>query len=242
MAMASDVRPLLPAIRVPTLVLHRPDCAFIPIELGRELAEGIPGAIYRELPGADYFPFIGDTETMVAEIEEFITGTKKPTFVDRVLSTVMFTDIVGSTAVAANMGDRAWKALLDDHDAMVRRQIERYQGHEVKATGDGFLLTFDGPARAILCANAIREGGQRLGIGIRVGLHTGEIEIRSGDVGGIAVHIASRVSDLAESGQVLVSNSIPPLVVGAGINFSEVGPQDLKDVPGNWTIYVVEPT
>jgi class 3 adenylate cyclase len=151
----------------------------------------------------------------------------------------LFTDIAGSTARAANMGDQAWKVLLDGHNDLVRRQLTRYRGNEVKTTGDGFLATFDGPARAIRCADAIREGARRLGLDIRAGVHTGEIEVRGTDVAGIAVHIASRVASCAQPGQVLVSHAVPPLVVGAGIEFAEVGQRDLKGVPGDWTLFAV---
>jgi class 3 adenylate cyclase/pimeloyl-ACP methyl ester carboxylesterase len=241
MAMASDVRHVLPTISVPTLVLHRRDNALIPVDLGQELAEGIPGSTYIELPGADHFPFAGDTEALVGEIEEFVTGTRRSPVGERVLSTVLFTDIAGSTALAANMGDQAWKALLDAHNDLVRRQLTRYRGNEVKTTGDGFLATFDGPARAIRCADAIREGARRLGLDIRAGVHTGEIEVRGNDVAGIAVHIASRVASCAQPGQVLVSHAVPPLVVGASIEFAEVGQRELKGVPGDWTLYAAEP-
>jgi class 3 adenylate cyclase len=239
MAMASDVRHVLPTISVPTLVLHRRDNALIPVDLGQELAEGIPGATYIELPGADYFPFAGDTVALVGELEEFVTGNRRSPVGERVLSTVLFTDIAGSTALAANMGDQGWKALLDAHNDLVRRQLTRYRGNEVKTTGDGFLATFDGPARAIRCADAIREGARRLGLDIRAGVHTGEIEVRGTDVAGIAVHIASRVASCAQPGQVLVSHAVPPLVVGAGIEFAEVGQRDLKGVPGDWTLFAV---
>jgi class 3 adenylate cyclase len=239
MAMASDVRHVLPTVTVPTLVLHRRDDAFIPADLSQELAQGIPRATYLQLPGADYFPFAGDTAALVGEIEEFVTGARRSSVGERVLSTVLFTDIAGSTALAAKMGDQAWKVLLDGHNDLVRRQLTRFRGNEVKTIGDGFLATFDGPARAIRCADAIREGARRLGLDIRAGVHTGEIELRGNDVAGIAVHIASRVASCAQPGQVLVSHAVPPLVVGAGIEFAEVGQRDLKGVPGDWTLFAV---
>jgi class 3 adenylate cyclase len=241
MSMASDVRHVLPTVAVPTLVLHRRDDVFIPSDLSQELAEGIPRATYVQLPGADYFPFAGDTAALVGEIEEFVTGTRRSSAGERVLSTVLFTDIAGSTTLAANMGDEAWKTLLDSHNALVRRQLTRYRGNEVKTTGDGFLATFDGPARAIHCAGAVREGAQRLGLDIRAGIHTGEIEVRGDDVAGIAVHIASRVASRADPGEVLVSHAVPPLVVGAGIEFVDIGQRDLKGVPGPWQLYRAVP-
>ncbi|MBA2327440.1 MAG: alpha/beta fold hydrolase [Actinobacteria bacterium] len=232
----SDVRSVLSAIGVPTLVLHCRDNRMVPIEHGRFLAEHIAGAEFVELDSADHLYF-GDAG--MDEIEQFLTGTRKGPAANRALATVLFTDIAGSTSTAARMGDRRWRELLDAHDAMVRRQLERFQGRYVKQTGDGVLATFDGPARGIECAAAIRNGAHQLGIEVRAGLHTGEIELRDADIGGIAVHIAARVLALAAPGEVLVSRTVTDLVVGSGIAFLDRGEQQLKGVPQPWRVLSV---
>ena len=236
----SDVRPALPTITVPTLVIHRSGDRLYPIAMGRYIADHIEGSIFVELPGRDHFAFLGDVDSFVAEIEEFVTGQRSSYDIDRTLATVLFTDIVGSTQRAVELGDRRWRDLLDEHDGMVRRQLERFRGRAVKSTGDGVLATFDGPARAIRCACAIRDGARRLGLEIRSGLHTGECEVRSDDVSGIAVHTAARVTELAGSGEVLVSSVLPPLVAGSGIDFRDWGEHELKGVPGIWRLFAVE--
>ena len=200
-----DLRGVLPSMRVPTLVLHRVGDRYIRVGHGRYLAEHIPGAKYVELPGEDHHFFMGDTEAMLGEIEEFLTGVRPVPEIDRVLATVLFTDIVRSTERAAMLGDPAWRALLDTHHGIARRELERHRGREVKTVGDGFLATFDGPARAIRCACGIRDGVRPLGIEIRAGLHTGECELMGDDVGGIAVHIGARVAASAAASEVLVS-------------------------------------
>lgn len=241
MSLHSDVTEFLGTIHVPTLVLHRKgDRAVSPVQ-GRFIAEQIPGARYVELDGDDHFWHLGDAESILTEIEEFLTGTEPvPADAQRVLATVLFTDIVSSTGRAAEIGDHRWRALLDDHDALVRRQLDRFRGHEIKTTGDGFLASFDGPARAIHCSTAIVDGARALGIELRAGLHTGECEMRGDDLGGIAVHIAARIAALAGSGEILVSGSIPPLVVGSQIKFASKGSQELKGIPGEWPVLAVQ--
>ncbi len=230
----SDVRNILPSISAPTLVLHCRGNRMVPVEHGRYLAERIPGARFVELDSADHLYF---EDAGMDEIQEFLTGVRKHDTSDRVLATVLFTDIAGSTPTLAQVGDRRWRELLDLHDAMVRRQLERFRGRHVKDTGDGVLATFDGPARAIECATAIRSGAHQLGIEIRAGIHTGEIEARGADIGGIAVHIAARVLALASPGEVLVSRIVTDLVVGSGIEFEDRGSHALKGVPGEWRLY-----
>jgi len=235
-----DVRSVLPAISAPTLVLLHQDDLYIPPALGRYLAEHIPDAKLVELEGGDHLYWVGNPDATLDEIEQFATGTRAQTRIERVLATVLFTDIAGSTSRAAELGDERWSALLERHHDVVRRQLERFRGSEVKTMGDGFLATFDGPARAIACACAIRDAVSQLGLGVRAGLHTGEIEITDSDVTGIAVHIGQRVSSLAEPGEVLVSRTVVDLVVGSGIKFSDRGDHDLKGVPGYWKIFAVE--
>jgi class 3 adenylate cyclase/pimeloyl-ACP methyl ester carboxylesterase len=234
-----DVRHVLPAIRVPTLILHRANNRLVVVDHGRYIAERILGARYLEAPGIDYFPFLGNADVILNEIEEFLTGSRHEAELDRVLATVMFIDIVGSTELAARIGDYEWKGVLDGYRVLVRGELERFRGKEVDTTGDGFLATFDGPARAIRCACAVREGVRRLGLGIRAGLHTGEIELLGDDVGGIAVHIGARVISLAGPGEVLVSSTVKDLVAGAGIDFEDRGVQALKGVPGEWRLFSV---
>lgn len=236
----ADVRQLLPLIRVPTLVLHRRDARTIRVAHGRYLAEHVAGATYVELVGQDSLYWIGETDRLLAEIEEFLTGTSHPPESDRVLATVLFTDIVDSTSQASAMGDHAWRDRLDAHDVMVRRQLTRFRGTEVKTTGDGFLASFDGPNRAIQCACAMIDGAQQLGMQVRAGLHTGEVELRGDDIAGIAVHIGSRVAALAGPGEVLVSRTVTDLVAGAGIVFADRGEHTLKGVPGPWQLFAVD--
>ena len=235
-----DIRQTLSAIRVPTLVLHRSGDLDTSIEEGRYLAAHIPGARFVDLPGADHLPWVGDQDTLVDEVQEFLTGTRPAAEPDRVLATVVFTDIVASTEHAAELGDRRWRDLLFSHHAIVRRELERFRGREVKTVGDGFLATFDGPARAVRFACAIRDGVGELGLSIRAGLHTGECELIGDDVGGIAVHIGARVAATARAGEVLVSSTVKDLVVGSGIQFVDRGSHRLKGVPGSWRLFAVQ--
>jgi class 3 adenylate cyclase len=235
-----DIRDLLPRVRVPTLILHRANMEILNVEHGRYLARHIPGARYVELPGADILYWVGDTGPMLDEIEEFLTGVRGGAGSERVLATVLFTDIVGSTNRAAQLGDERWRDLLDRHDQSVRSQIERFRGREVKTVGDGFLATFDSPGRAIECALAIRETLGTLDIDVRTGIHTGEIEVREDDVAGMAVHIGARISALAGPGEVLVSSTVKDLVVGSTAKFTERGAHELKGVPGLWRLFAVD--
>jgi class 3 adenylate cyclase len=235
-----DVRPVLPAISAPTLVLAHRDNVYMPAMFSRYLVERIPDARFVELDGADHLYWVGDADATLDEIEQFATGTRSQPRAERVLATVLFTDIVGSTTRAAELGDLRWGELLEAHHAVVRRQLEHFRGREVKVIGDGFLAVFDGPARAIACACAIRDGVHRLGLGVRAGLHTGEIETSESDVGGMAVHIGQRVSSLAEPGEVLVSRTVVDLVIGSGIQFSDRGEHQLKGVPNAWQLFAVD--
>jgi class 3 adenylate cyclase len=234
-----DVRALLPTVRVPTLVVHHTDDPVIPPEWGKYVAEHIPGAKYVELPGRNMYHFVEPWRLSFQEIAEFLTGHQAEVADDRVLATVLFTDIVDSTRRAAEMGDRHWHALLDAHDAVVRSQLARFRGREVNTSGDGFLAMFDGPQRAIRCAMAIRDAVQSLGIEVRAGLHTGECEVRGDDIGGIGVHIGARVSALAGPNEVLVSSTLRDLVIGSGLEFEDLGTHQLKGVPGEWRISAV---
>ena len=234
-----DVRHVLPTIRVPTLVMHSKGDRLVPVELGRDLAERIPGARYVEFPGDDHAPLGSSNEAWIGEAQEFLTGTRSPVEPDRVLATVLFTDIVGSTERAAEMGDSAWKTLLSRHHAVVRDQLERFRGHEIDTAGDGFLALFDGPARAVRCATAIADEVRALGLEVRAGLHTGECELVGSDVAGIAVHIGARISAIAGAGEVLVSNTVKELVVGSGLVFEDLGEHALKGVPDRWRLYRV---
>lgn len=236
-----DVRDVLPAVRVPTTVVHRTGDRFIRIAHGRYLAEHIPGARFVEVPGTSHYPFFGDTEPILREIREFVTGSRESPDADdeRILATVLFTDIVDSTKRAVEIGDRRWREVLDRHDAIVRDSLQRFRGREIKSTGDGFLATFDGPARAVRCARAIRDVARSAGIDIRAGLHTGEIEIRGEDVGGLSVHVGARVSALAGGGEVFVSQTVKDLTIGSGLTFDERGAHELKGVPGEWRVYSV---
>jgi len=232
-----DVRAVLPTVHVPTLVLHRRGDRVVNWRAGRDLAERIPGARYVELPGLDHLPWAGDSDAVLGEIEEFLTGARSVPEPDRVLATVMFTDIVGSTDRAAQLGDTRWRELLATHHAAVRSQLARFRGREVKTLGDGFLAMFDGPARAIRCGQAIAAEARSLGIEVRVGLHTGEVELIGEDVGGIAVHIAARVGALATDGEVLTSSTVKDLVAGSGIDFVDRGMIELKGVADEWHLF-----
>jgi pimeloyl-ACP methyl ester carboxylesterase len=234
-----DVRAILPTIDVPTLVLHREGDRMIPVEQGRYLADVIPDARYVELPGRDHLPFAGDLDVVLDEVEEFLVGSRGTPESERALATILFTDIVGSTEKAAELGDRGWRQLLERHDAAVRRQLSLHRGREVKTMGDGFLATFDGPARAIRCAAAVREEVTGLGIDVRAGIHTGEVELIGEDVGGMAVNIGARIGSLADGGEVLVSSTVRELVVGSGLEFADRGVQRLKGAPGEWRLFAV---
>jgi class 3 adenylate cyclase/pimeloyl-ACP methyl ester carboxylesterase len=234
-----DVRAILPTIRVPTLVLHHTDDPVIPPAGGKYVADHIQGAKYVELPGRNAFHFVEPWRDSFHEIAEFLTGHQADLADDRVLATVLFTDIVDSTRRAAEIGDRDWRALLDAHDAVLRAQLNRFRGREVNTSGDGFLAVFDGPQRAIRCAMAIRDAVQSLGIEVRAGLHTGECEVRGDDIGGIAVHIGARVSALAGPNDVLVSSTLRDLVIGSGLEFEDRGTHELKGVPGEWRLFAV---
>ena len=235
---ATDIRGILPAIRVPTLVVTRADS---PVESGhgRYLAEHIAGATYVGLPGRGSLLWSGDQDALLREIEHFVTGSRPAPRHDRVLATVLFTDIVGSTDRAAEIGDARWRELLAEHDQLIRRAIDRFEGREVKTTGDGFLATFDGPARAIRCAETIHESLRAIDVDVRVGLHTGEIDFVDGDVGGIAVHLGARVMAEAGAGETVVSSTVKDLVVGSEIAFEDRGEYELKGVPGTWRLFAV---
>jgi pimeloyl-ACP methyl ester carboxylesterase len=234
-----DVRQVLPAIRVPTLILHRTGDLTLGVEQGRYMAEKVPGAKFVELPGDDHLPFVGDQDALIDEVEEFLTGVRPAHEPDRVLATVMFTDIVGSTERVRILGDRAWRDLLESHDAIVRKHLERYRGREVTTTGDGFLATFDGPARAIRCACGIAGDLRAIGIEIRAGVHTGECEVRGEDIRGIAIHIAARVAELANPGEVLASGTVRDLVAGSGIEFQDRGAHTLKGISDEWRLFAI---
>jgi class 3 adenylate cyclase len=235
----SDVRQVLSSIRSPTLVLHCNRVAWITIDQGRYLAEHIRGARFIELDGANMSMYVGANAVSVDHIGDFLKLVADSVEPDRALAAVLFTDIVGSTITAASLGDARWRSLLDSHDAVVRTLIDQHRGHLVKLTGDGVLARFDGPGRAIQCAFALRDALEPLGIEIRAGLHTGEIELRGHDIGGIAVHIAQRVQTFADPSEVLVSETIPRLVTGSGIEFADRGEHELKGVPGVWRLYAV---
>jgi class 3 adenylate cyclase len=235
-----DIRSVLGAIRVPTLLLHRTGDQSVVIDHSRYMATQIPGAKLIELAGSNHHAWLGDAESVLAEVEEFLTGMHHVPEPDRVLATVMFTDIVGSTERAATLGDRRWHDLRDRHHALIRRELARFRGREVETAGDGFLATFDGPARAIRCACAVRDVVKELGIDIRAGLHTGECELMGEQVGGIAVHIGARVATMAGPGEVLVSGTVKELVEGSDIRFADRGTHTLKGVPGEWRVFEVE--
>ncbi len=237
-----DVRAILPTIRVPTLVLQRRDDVYREPGNARYLADHIPGAKLIELAGVDHLPYLGDSDAIVDEVQEFLTGVRPPPEHDRVLATVLFTDIVRSTERASDLGDHAWKQLLQRHHAMVRHELSLFRGREIDTTGDGFLATFDGPARAVRCAQAIVDEVRGIGIEVRTGVHTGEIELIGEDVGGIAVHIGARVAAIAGPSEVLVSSTVRDLVAGSGIEFEDHGTFALKGVPGEWRLYAVRTT
>jgi len=235
-----DIRPILPSIRVPTFIVHRQGDVRVNVEAGRFMARQIPNAKYLELPGSDHALWTGETERILDAVEEFLTGSRSEIESDRVLATVLFTDIVNSTKRAETIGDRAWHDVLDRHNALVRREISRHRGHEVRTMGDGFLATFDGPARSIRCALAINEGVEALGLQVRAGLHTGEVEMADDDLSGIAVHIAARVATMAKPGQVLVSNTVRDLVAGSNIRFHDEGSHSLKGLTESVRLFAAE--
>jgi class 3 adenylate cyclase len=234
-----DVRAVLPTVRVPTLVVQHSDDVIVPPAKGKYIAEHIPDAKYVELSGHNWHHFVEPWRESFQEIAQFLTGQQAEVPDDRVLATVLFTDIVDSTRRAAEMGDRDWHAMLDAHDAVVRSQLARFRGREVNTSGDGFLAMFDGPQRAIRCAMAIRDAVRALGIEVRAGLHTGECEVRGDDIGGIAVHIGARVSSRAGPNDVLVSSTLRDLVIGSGLEFEDRGGHELKGVPGEWRLFAV---
>jgi class 3 adenylate cyclase len=236
-----DVRHVISAIRVPTLVLHRAGDTRVNVEGGRYLASNIPGARYVELPGIDHVLWAGDAGQAADEVEGFLTGTHREAEPDRVLATILFTDLVDSTRRAEEMGDRRWRAVLDQHDEIVRREIGRFRGREVKTLGDGFLATFDGPARAVRCANSVVEAVRGLGLELRCGVHTGEIEIKGDDIGGIAVNIAARIAGLAEGGHVLVSRTVRDLVAGSRLRLVDRGVYTLKGLSESMPLFAAEP-
>ena len=238
MAFEIDVRHVVPTITTPTLIVHREGDLICRVGNGRWLAEHIPGAHYVELPGQNHIPWI-DGEDILDEIQEFLTGVREPAEPDRVLATVLFTDIVGSTVRAHELGDRRWRDLLERHNEIIRRDLERFRGREVDTAGDGFFATFDGPARAIRCAQSIVENVGSIGVELRSGLHTGECELVGDSVRGIAVHTGARVAAVASSGEVLVSQTVKDLVAGSGIDFADRGVHDLKGIPGEWRLYAV---
>jgi class 3 adenylate cyclase len=239
MMQEADVRPVFPTIQVPSLMVHRREDGFGTVENSRYIAGQIPGAKLIELPGSDTAAYAGDAESLAGEIEEFFTGIRRPTDADRVLATLLFTDIAGSTEKAAELGDAAWKQVLAEHDERARVEIERYRGRWINTTGDGVLAIFDGPARAVRCAGAIGGAVRDLGIEIRAGCHAGEVELVGSDVRGIAVHIAARVAALADAGEVLVSSTVRDLVAGSGLSFLDRGGHVLKGVPDPWRLFAV---
>jgi class 3 adenylate cyclase len=234
-----DIREVLSSIRAPTLIVHRAENKFYRVEHGRYLAEHIPGAKIVEVPGIDYFSFLGDSEAVLAEVEKFVGGLVGPPESDRQLATVLFTDIVDSTKLAAEIGDLRWREVLGDQRALVRRELARYRGREVDTAGDGFFAIFDGPARAVQCACTIRDAVRALGIEIRAGLHTGEVEVLEAGLAGVAVHIGQRVLASAAPGEVLVSSTVKDLAVGSGLEFEDRGRQVLKGVPEEWRLFAV---
>jgi class 3 adenylate cyclase len=227
-------------IRVPTLVLHRVEDPLVPLELGRQVAEAIPSARFVEVAGDDNMSFFGDSDLLLDEVEQFLTGERHHHEIDRVLATLLFTDIVGSTKLAAELGDRRWHDLLESHFGQIRKDVDRFRGQAVRTLGDGFLATFDGPARAIRCGSAISDASGELGVSTRIGIHTGEVELQGGDLAGLAVHIGARVVDEAQAGEVLVSRTVKDLVVGSGLSFRDRGEHSLKGVPGVWHLFALE--
>jgi class 3 adenylate cyclase len=234
-----DVRQVLPHVQVPTLVIHRTDERVVPVGQARYLAEHIPNARLLEQPGDDHLPWLGDADGVLGAIEEFVTGSRHHVDEHRILATVLFTDIVASTRHAAEAGDRRWRELLDALDELGVREVGRFRGRRVKTTGDGMLAVFDGPARGVRCAEAVRDAVAELGVESRAGLHVGECELRGDDVGGLAVHIGARIAGLARPGEILVSRTVRDLVAGSGLRFAERGEQELKGVPERWPLYAV---
>jgi class 3 adenylate cyclase len=237
----SDVRAVLPLIQAPTLVLHRTGDRILPVDQGRYLGQAIPNARFVELAGDDHIPFVGDADAIVDEVQEFLTGARPIPDTDRVLATVLFTDIVGSTERAAALGDRSWRELLQQHHALIRSELARFRGVEIDTAGDGFMASFDGPARAIRCACAIQDAVSQLRLEIRAGVHTGECERIGDKLSGIAVHIAARVAGTADPGQVFVSQTVRDLVAGSGIEFEDRGEHTLKGVSETWRLFAVRP-
>ena len=235
-----NMGPVLSAVQARTLIVHRTGNRLIDLESARATAKLISGAQYAELPGDDDLPYVGDTDAMLDVIQEFLTGAHAAPDFDRSLATVLFTDIVGSTQKAGQLGDRRWRYLLDEHHARIRRQLDRFRGHEVDTAGDGFFATFDGPARAIRCACAMRDAVRDIGIEIRAGLHTGEVEFRGTAAIGLAVHVGARVAALAQASEVLVTSTVQMLVLGSGIGFADRGRHQLKGVPDEWQLFAVE--
>lgn len=233
----SDVRSVLPRISVPTLAIHRSGAQFVPVVHGRYLADHIPGVRYLELPGTDTLYWVGDVAPMLDEVEEFITGARGRYDAERVLTTIVFTDIVGSTQRAAALGDHRWRDVLDQHDAIVRRELDRFDGREVNTAGDGFVATFSSPSAAIACTDSLVDAVRVLGVDIRVGIHAGEVEVRGDDVAGMAVHIGARVGALAGAGEVLVSSTVAEIVTGSRRRFDDRGEHELKGVPGRWRVF-----
>jgi class 3 adenylate cyclase len=239
MMMGIDVRQALPAIQAPTLVVHRGHAPMLTVEHSTYLAEHIPGAVFKELPGEGHAYWADDAQLLLDEVEEFLTGSRSAGPPDRVLATVLFTDIVDSTATAARLGDRRWKELLTEHEAIIQRELARHRGREIHGTGDGVLATFDGPGRAIRCAVAIRDAVKGTGLEIRAGLHTGEIELHGDDVAGIAVHLGARVAAKAGAGEIFVSRTVVDLVTGSGLEFEDRGTHQLKGIPGEWQLFAL---
>jgi class 3 adenylate cyclase len=237
--MESDVSSALPAIQVPTLILNRSGNQIAPMELSREAAGLMPNATLVELPGSDHLAYSEDIDAVIGEIEEFVTGTRTAADPERILATLLFTDIVGSTTMAAELGDRGWTDLLGQHNQLVRAELERFKGREIDTTGDGFFAAFDGPGAAIRCAGAIIDGATRLNLGIRAGVHTGEVEIRGSQLGGLSVHIGARVAALGGAGEVLVSQTVKDLLAGSPFRFEDRGTHELKGVPGTWRLFTV---
>ena len=241
-SLLSDLRHVLPVIQAPTLVVHRSGDRVVPIDLGREVAGLIPGASMRELPGDDHLAIAGDSDLLVDEIEEFLTGTRSGATPERVLATLLFTDIVDSTRIASQLGDRRWRDVLEEHRVRVRAELVRFKGKEVATTGDGFLATFDGPGRAVRCALAIVADAPSTGLHVRAGVHAGEVDVRGVDVDGLSVHIAARIAAQAAGGEVLASRTVKDLLVGSGIEFDARGDHRLKGVPDVWHLYAARPT
>jgi class 3 adenylate cyclase len=237
-----DVREALPLIQSPTLILHRRNDRAVNVRAARWLADQIEDSRFVELEGEDHFPWVGDSNAALEAIEEFLTGVRPGPAPERVLATVLFTDIVDSTRLATEMGDRRWRDLLEEHQKLVRERLARFEGREIKTTGDGFLAIFDGPTRAAECARAIADDMPSLGIEVRAGLHTGEVELMGEDVGGIAVHVAARISALAGPGEVLTSRTVRDLAAGSGVDFESFGRRELKGVADEWEIYSVAST